>query len=845
MKRTVILFLVLCIALMGAQAVFAESTQPIEAAFLYVAPDGADTNAGTLDAPFATVDAAVRAARTIEGQVVINLRGGSYPASETIRLGAEDENLVIRAYQDEEPVLTGSQPLAFSDFVKASEEAQARIVDKNAKSRVVAVDLAAKGITEYGSLYVVDHGYSSNPNPPAFYINNKSMTLARYPNSDYLLTGKVVSSGVNSFSLFYKDQSWPAVEDVTDDMVFKFICNDSRMQNWKQADDIWMFGYWTHDWAEGRMGATIDFDNKTVVSKYPASFGVVEGRRFYFYNMLEEIDQPGEWYLDRTDGKLYVYPTDDFNASASIEYVTFNQPFFDVSNSRNVTIQGLRLDKSVGKGITGDTVEGLLVNDCEISNLSGNAVELKGARDCRVINSYLHDLGATGINITGGDRETLTPGNNAIENNKIERFGQIKTTYNPAATVGGVGNAIRYNEISDTPHMALGYGGNDHVIEYNEIYDVCKDTADSGAIYTGRDWSTRGNVIRYNYFHDMEMIDTSTNMEMQAVYLDDMHSSTAVFGNVFYRVDSVALFGGGRDNTFENNLMLECKKPFVMDARGTTWMETGEGSEIRNNLLKVPYQSDAWSKYPHLSNILEDEPKLPKYNVITNNVLYRTPSMNIDPLVSQHGTVENNIEISKTDSFANYKNKDFTVAEGSEIIEKLPDFEPIPFAEIGRRDYTVEDRYVEKDAAPSLVALAIGTPNAYANGAKTMVDTENPEVQPIVKDDRTLVPVRFIAESFGAEVGWDEATQTVTITLNGVTTTLVIGSKEMKVGDRTVTLDVEAQTMNDRTLLPLRAIAEEALGKTVFWDEAAQLIVISDGVVDVDVQEWMQVLEIN
>ena len=219
--------------------------------------------------------------------------------------------------------------------------------------------------------------------------------------------------------------------------------------------------------------------------------------------------------------------------------------------------------------------------------------------------------------------------------------------------------------------------------------------------------------------------------------------------------------------------------------------------------------------------------------------------MNIDPLVSQHGTVENNIEISKTDSFANYKNKDFTVAEGSEIIEKLPDFEPIPFAEIGRRDYTVEDRYVEKDAAPSLVALAIGTPNAYANGAKTMVDPENPEVQPIVKDDRTLVPVRFIAESFGAEVGWDEATQTVTITLNGVTTTLVIGSKEMKVGDRTVTLDVEAQTMNDRTLLPLRAIAEEALGKTVFWDEAAQLIVISDGVVDVDVQEWMQVLEIN
>ena len=67
MKRTVILCLVICVVLMGTQAVFAESPQPVEAAFLYVAPDGADTNAGTLDAPFATVDAAVKASRAIEG----------------------------------------------------------------------------------------------------------------------------------------------------------------------------------------------------------------------------------------------------------------------------------------------------------------------------------------------------------------------------------------------------------------------------------------------------------------------------------------------------------------------------------------------------------------------------------------------------------------------------------------------------------------------------------------------------------------------------------------------------------------------------------------------------------
>ena len=93
-------------------------------------------------------------------------------------------------------------------------------------------------------------------------------------------------------------------------------------------------------------------------------------------------------------------------------------------------------------------------------------------------------------------------------------------------------------------------------------------------------------------------------------------------------------------------------------------------------------------------------------------------------------------------------------------------------------------------------------------------------------DDRTLVPVRFIAESFGAKVGWDGNTQTVTVESAGKTITLVIDSKKMTVGSETVELDVPAQTINDRTLIPLRAIVE-ALGKQVFWDERG-LIVMSE-----------------
>ena len=51
--------------------------------------------------------------------------------------------------------------------------------------------------------------------------------------------------------------------------------------------------------------------------------------------------------------------------------------------------------------------------------------------------------------------------------------------------------------------MAIVFGGNEHLIEFNEIHDVCHESNDAGAIYGGRDWTMRGTVIRYNYFHDI------------------------------------------------------------------------------------------------------------------------------------------------------------------------------------------------------------------------------------------------------------------------------------------------------------------------------------------------------
>ena len=104
------------------------------------------------------------------------------------------------------------------------------------------------------------------------------------------------------------------------------------------------------------------------------------------------------------------------------------------------------------------------------------------------------------------------------------------------------------------------------------------------------------------------------------------------------------------------------------------------------------------------------------------------------------------------------------------------------------------------------------------------IDFDQP---PIIKDDRTLVPLRAIFEALGAAVSWDDATQTVTAVRGDKTVSLTIGSQTLYVGQSAVTLDVPAQLVNDRTLVPVRAISA-AFDYQVDWDDELQQVSITD-----------------
>lgn len=127
------------------------------------------------------------------------------------------------------------------------------------------------------------------------------------------------------------------------------------------------------------------------------------------------------------------------------------------------------------------------------------------------------------------------------------------------------------------------------------------------------------------------------------------------------------------------------------------------------------------------------------------------------------------------------------------------------------------------------VILQDGNYAAVKNGVLTHIDPNNKAVMPYInEDDRTMVPLRFVAEALGAQVGWDGDTRQVTITSGGNTVVLTIDSETYTLNGETYAMDTapEINTGLNRTMVPIRFIME-ALGMAVEWDAVNRLVIIT------------------
>ena len=132
-----------------------------------------------------------------------------------------------------------------------------------------------------------------------------------------------------------------------------------------------------------------------------------------------------------------------------------------------------------------------------------------------------------------------------------------------------------------------------------------------------------------------------------------------------------------------------------------------------------------------------------------------------------------------------------------------------------------KDNEPKEDRLKEQIILTIGKTEAQVFG-----ETKSNDVAPIIRNDRTMLPARFVAESLGAKVEWDGDTEKVTVIKDDTTIIITIDSQTAVVNGKTVVLDSPAFIENDRTYTPLRFIAEK-LGASVEWVEEAQEVIIT------------------
>ena len=686
----------------------------------YVSPNGSDKNPGSFDKPFATVERAQEAVRALDKTnkkgVTVALMAGEYRVS-GIKFTAEDGGtkacpVTWCAYGDGEVILNGGVTLDPAGFTEVKDEAMLARFSAEAKAHIRCYDLTAAGVTaeQYGKIYTIGSyntasrydGDYTGPIYAELFVNDTRCTLARYPNEGWLKTGEVVSmgKGKESNGSTTADPEYENRRNPESDVYKVDQALADRVNGWKSLDDVWMFGFWKYTWADAStpIGA-FNYKERTLSPKFVSLYGAIKDAPYYFFNIPEELDAPGEWYLDRENGKLYLYADGDL-ANAAVDLSLTTDTLIRGEGVNYLTLRGLTL-----KGTRGDAVyltgDNNTVERCLIKNVAGTALKLEGYENLASRNEITR-TGMAGIWISGGDPDTLTPGNSRAENNLIHDWSEIYQTYQPAVSLYGMGNVCAHNEIYNSPHEAITYSGPNQLIEYNVIHDVCLISDDAGAIYAGRNWSSYGCVVQYNAIYNLG---TPGEHSPQGIYMDDGLSGQTIRGNLLVNVPCMGVqLGGGRDLIVQNNIIVNTNHAGVdYDQRAIDgvlrngWF--GHCDEMWDDLNRHPWQSEAWQKaFPQYQGLHFDESKAddPMFapnaanSKITGNLLVniRGTLGNIAENAEQFSDISGNAAYrlsAMKKLFNDPDNGDYTLRADAPVFKQIPGFQALPLDQMGRQ----------------------------------------------------------------------------------------------------------------------------------------------------------------
>jgi|GEM_PF-187905 len=673
---------------------------------IYVSLKGKDYNPGTKEKPFATIKRAKEEIRKIkekglpEGGITVYLRGGRYFISESILFGKDDsgnENapVVYRSYSGEEARFIGGSQV--SNFKLLTDPGTLKLLPPEARGKVWAADLKEAGITQYGKL--LNRGayadFIKNPGLPGaleLIFNGKIMTLSRWPNDGWVrVAGLSDPDGEFRNTPYQKN---------------KFIYSDERPGRWLEEKEVWIKGYLEgskpYEVKHVRI-KNIDAEKKSIETETVPGPSRWENTLFqpkspyYAYNLLSEIDMPGEWYLDRETGMLYFYPPEPLENSEVI-LSTLDGPLVKLEGASNIIFHDLVLEGTWRSAVEILGGRNNLVAGSVIRNAGQFGVIMKDGWENGVVGCDIHDTGEGGILLDGGDRLKLIPSNHYADNNHIYRFNRFDGGYRPALKIRGIGQRVSHNLIHDGPHMAIRFESNDHIIEYNELYDAPSESREIGAINIyGEPWylMNRGTVIRNNFFHHVSYhFSPNLTHGLNAIHIDAMNAGLVLTDNIFYRVplgvsstypgnyltdnlfvdvDGIGLVQGDRSNIF-------CKGQDI---------DAGPNYSIVNGLAvrlgSMRYKQPPWNyRYPPLVGMMEKEPAV--WGKIQGSVIERNVNTGGRFISFGSGTRETTRFGDNWDGekpfLVDKEHMDFRLRAGSPVYG-LSGCNPLPFEETG------------------------------------------------------------------------------------------------------------------------------------------------------------------
>ena len=569
--------------------------------------------------------------------IKIVLNAGRYELDRPLELDGRDSGTIWCAAPGAKVRVSGGM-IVEAEPEPVADRSILELLPEKARSKVVQYDLKKLQVTDWGDyLYNFEHDVQNrvakswgqgeftmgSHRPPKeivsagrmeLFVDDRPLTVARSAKGVVYHVDKLLGE-------LYLEDDPPTCKNG------KFTYKGDIPAAWAKEPDAHVCGCWCHDWAEQHQKIVkLDLAKREMeLSKPDHQYYYSSGAYFFGFNMLCELDEPGEWYIHRASRKLVVWMPEGKPGNRRVE-LSMASRLFELTGATNVVMRGITFEACRNSAVRMEACEGCALEDCVVRNVGQHALIVEDGHRCGARRCEFYGMGGGGAWLVDGNRKKLVRSDHFAEDCDIHDFGRWNRMYRPGVCLAGVGMRAVRNRIHDSPHSAILYFGCYLNLQSNEIYRVCSGSRDCGAFYTGRSWTLRGNTIRDNYLHDIIGLNGSRT---RTIYLDDSMAQVEISGNRFERCTWAIFIGGARENVITNNVFIDCPYALYVDSRGMGWQKKHVQRRI-DSLKKygecdgVPFYDGPYAKaFPAITKLPGPNPFEPVLNVVAHNKFIR------------------------------------------------------------------------------------------------------------------------------------------------------------------------------------------------------------------------------